>query len=145
MPVPGVSMDLFLQFVGAEWYLFTAAIVLMLLLMNHERRKGGPSITPAQLTRLVNEHEGVVVDLREAADFRQGHIVESVNLPYAKLAERVQELERYREKPVVLVCKFGQSSGAAAKTLKEKGFTQVFKLGGGIADWQGAQLPLVRS
>ena len=138
-------MDLFIQFVGAKWYLFTAAIVLMLLLMNHERRKGGPSISPAQLTMLVNQHEGVIVDLRDNADFRQGHIVDSINLPAARLAERVSELERYRDKPVVLVCKFGQSSAAAAKTLKAQGFAKVFKLGGGITEWQGANLPLVRS
>ena len=138
-------MDLFIQFVGAKWYLFTAAIVLLLLLMNHERRKGGPSVSPAQLTQLVNQHEGIVVDLRDAADYRQGHIVDSLNLPLAKLPERIAELERYRDKPVVLVCKFGQSASGAAKTLKEKGFTRVFKLGGGISEWQGAQLPLVRS
>ena len=138
-------MELFIQFVGARWYLFTAAIVLLFLLMNHERRKGGASITPAQLTTLVNQHEAVVIDLREAGDFRQGHIVDSVNVPQAKLAERLAELERYRDKPVVLVCKIGQSSGDAAKTLKEKGFDKVFKLGGGISEWQGAQLPLVRS
>jgi len=138
-------MDLFIQFVGAKWYLFTAAIVLLLLLMNHERRKGGPSVSPAQLTQLVNQHEGVVVDLREVADYRQGHIVDSLNVPLAKLPERIAELERYRDKPVVLVCKFGQTASGATRTLKEKGFTKVFKLAGGISEWQGSQLPLVRS
>ena len=90
-------MDLFIQFVGAKWYLFTAAIVLLLLLMNHERRKGGPSVSPAQLTQLVNQHEGVVVDLREVADYRQGHIVDSLNVPLAKLPERIAELARSRD------------------------------------------------
>ena len=61
-------MDLFIQFVGAKWYLFTAVIVLLFLLRDHERRKGGPSVSPAQRTQLVNQHEGIVVDLREAAD-----------------------------------------------------------------------------
>jgi rhodanese-related sulfurtransferase len=93
----------------------------------------------------VNQHEGIVVDLRDAADYRQGHIVDSLNLPLAKLPERIAELERYRDKPVVLVCKLGQTASGAAKTLKEKGFTRVFKLGGGISEWQGSQLPLVRS
>ena len=73
------------------------------------------------------------------------HIVDSLNVPLAKLPERIAELERYRDKPVVLVCKFGQSASGASKTLKEKGFTKVFKLGGGISEWQGSQLPLVRS
>ena len=80
-------MDLFIQFVGAKWYLFTAVIVLLFLLMNHERRKGGPSVSPAQLTQLVNQHEGIVVDLREAADYRQGHIVDSINLSLIHISE----------------------------------------------------------
>jgi hypothetical protein len=86
-------MELFIEFVGARWYLFTLVILLMFLLMNHERRRGGPSISPAQLTMLVNQHEGVVVDLRETADFRQGHIVDSISVPAAKFAERIAELE----------------------------------------------------
>ncbi|MCG3171796.1 MAG: Thiosulfate sulfurtransferase GlpE [Pseudomonadales bacterium] len=138
-------MDLFIEFIGARWYLFAIVIVLMFLLMNHERRRGGPSISPAQLTMLVNQHEGVVVDLRETADFRQGHIIDSISLPSVKLAERIAELEPHRDKPVVLVCKYGHTAVDAAKTLRQNGFTRVFKLGGGITEWQNQQLPLVRT
>ncbi|HNC69956.1 MAG TPA: rhodanese-like domain-containing protein, partial [Pseudomonadales bacterium] len=94
---------------------------------------------------LVNQHEGVVVDLRETADFRQGHIVDSISVPAAKFAERIAELERHRDKPVVLVCKYGQSVNDASKALRQNGFDKVFKLGGGITEWQNQQLPLVRS
>lgn len=138
-------MELFLQFVVLKWYLFGAAAVIVALLLGHERRKGAVGVSPAQLIALVNQKEAVVVDLRDAADFRQGHIVESINLPFGKFAERITELERYRERPVVVVCKMGQHSGGVAKTLKEKGFGEVYRLGGGIMEWQGAQLPLVRS
>ncbi|HMV72194.1 MAG TPA: rhodanese-like domain-containing protein [Pseudomonadales bacterium] len=138
-------MELFIEFIGARWYLFALVILLMFLLMNHERRRGGPSISPAQLTMLVNQHEGVVVDLRETADFRQGHIVDSISVPAAKFAERIAELERHRDKPVVLVCKYGQSVNDASKALRQNGFDKVFKLGGGITEWQNQQLPLVRS
>jgi len=39
----------------------------------------------------------------------------------------------------------GQHSGTVAKTLKERGFERVYKLGGGISEWQSAQLPLVKT
>jgi rhodanese-related sulfurtransferase len=138
-------MELFLQFVVAKWYLFGAALVLLALLIRHESSKGAPSLSPAQLTALVNREQGVVLDLRDAGEFRQGHIIDSVNMPFGKLRERIAELERYRDTPVVVVCKMGHHSGAVARTLKEKGFSRVYRLGGGIVEWQSAQLPLVRS
>jgi len=138
-------MELFFQFIVAKWYFFAAVATLLFMLLGHERRKGGVSITPAQLTAILNREDGVVLDLRDAADFRQGHIVDSVNLPFSKLGERIAEIERYRDKPVIVVCKMGQSAGAATRTLKEKGFEKVYRLGGGIMEWQASQLPLVRS
>lgn len=137
-------MELFFQFVLAKWYLFTAAMVLMALLIAHESRKGAASVTPAQMTALVNREDALVLDLRDTAEYRAGHIVDSVHMPFAKLSERVAELERYRDRPVVVVCKMGHHSGAVAKTLKEKGFERVYRLGGGMIEWQSAQLPLVR-
>jgi len=138
-------MELFLQFAIAKWYLFTAAFVLLALLIAHENRKGAVALTPAQVTAMVNRDEAVVLDLRDAKEFREGHIVDSINIPFGKLAERAAELDRYRDRPLVLVCKMGHSAGTAAKTLKEKGFDRVFRLGGGVLEWQAAQLPLVRS
>lgn len=138
-------MELFLQFVVAKWYLFGAMGVLLSLLIAHESRKGGPSVSPAQLTDMVNREDAVVLDLRDTAEYRQGHVVGSINMPFGKLAERVAELERFRDRPIIVVCKMGHHSGAVAKTLKEKGFTRVFRLGGGMLEWQGAQLPTVRS
>ena len=138
-------MELFLQFVVAKWYLFGALFALLGLLLAHEARKGAAALSPARLTELVNREEAVVLDLRDANDYRQGHIVSSINMPFGKLSERIAELERYRDRPVVVVCKMGHQSGAVARSLKEKGFAQVFRLGGGMAEWQSAQLPTVRS
>jgi len=138
-------MELFLQFVVAKWYLFAGWLLVLSLLFVHERRKGGVAVTPAQLTALVNQKEAVVVDVREAGEFRQGHIVGSINLPHTKVVERVAELERYRDRPVIVVCKMGQHSGGVSKALKEKGFEQVYRLSGGMMEWQNSQLPLVRS
>jgi rhodanese-related sulfurtransferase len=56
----------------------------------------------------------------------------------------VTELDKHKEKPVVVVCKVGQHSGDACKTLQEAGFEQVVRLGGGIAEWKAQSLPLVQ-
>ena len=120
------------------------AAVLVALLLVHEQRRGAPSVSPTQLSAMVNREDAVVLDLRDASDYRAGHIIDSVNMPFPKLSERIAELERFRERPVIVVCKMGHHSGAVAKTLREKGFLRVFRLGGGMLEWQSAQLPLVR-
>jgi rhodanese-related sulfurtransferase len=53
----------------------------------------------------------------------------------------VKELERFKEKPVIVSCATGNRSGSAAAVLRKHGFTNVVNLAGGIAAWQQAGLP----
>lgn len=135
---------MFFDFLAEQWPLATALVVCVLLLLFHESRRGGRSLSPNQLVQLVNSQQAVVIDLREPAEFRKGHIVDALNIPYGKLDERWGELEALRDRPLVLVCKLGQHSSAAGKRLIAKGFNQVSRLGGGIIEWQNSQLPLVK-
>ncbi len=136
-------MELFFEFLNEQWILFGALFVCLWLLMQHESRKAGPQLSPQQVINKVNQDQATVIDLRDPADFKQGHIVDAINIPSAKLASRLDELEGHRDKPVVLVCKMGQHTGAAAKTLKEAGFADIARLQGGMMEWSNAQLPLV--
>lgn len=138
-------MLIFLEFLTQQWLLAGALAVTLVLLILHESRRGGSTVTPQQLTNLVNRQQAAVIDLREQAEFRKGHIVDAINIPYAKLGERIGELDAMRERPVILVCKMGQFSSAAGKQLLEKGFKQVYRLSGGIGEWQAAQLPLIKA
>lgn len=137
-------MAQFFEFVAQQWMLVGALLTCIALLLFHESRKAGSSLSPQQLSVLINREDAVVVDLRDAADFRQGHIVNAINIPHAKVNERIGDLEKYKEKPLVLVCKMGQHSGGIGKQLTAKGFARVHRLGGGMAEWQHMQLPLVK-
>lgn len=136
---------MFLEFVLLQWPLVGALVVTVILLILHESRRSGATVTPQKLTQLVNKQEGVVIDLRDQAEFRKGHIVDAINIPYAKLNERIGELDDLRERPIILVCKLGQYSSAAGKQLQQQGFKQVYRLSGGISEWQVAQLPLIKA
>ncbi len=138
-------IPMFLEFVLQQWPLVGALAVTVILLIFHESRRAGATVTPQQLTNLVNQQQAAVIDLRDQADFRKGHIVDAINIPYAKLNERIGELENLRERPVILVCKLGQYASAAGKQLQQQGFRQVYRLSGGISEWQGAQLPLIKA
>ncbi len=137
------AMALFLEFLAQEWILTLALLVVIVMLVLHEARKSGPSVSPQQAIGLINSEHGVFLDLRDAADFKQGHIVEALHIPATKLQARIAELEKYRDRPIVLVCKLGQQSGAAGKQLKAAGFSRVYKMTGGMMEWGNLQLPTV--
>ena len=136
-------MALFLEFLTQQWILVAALLAVIIMLVLHEARKSGPSLTPQQAINLINAQQGVFLDLRDAADYKQGHIVDALHIPAGKLADRMAELEKYRGKPIVLVCKMGQQSGAAGKQLKAQKFEQVYKMSGGMMEWSDLQLPTV--
>jgi rhodanese-related sulfurtransferase len=121
-----------------------ALLVAVCMLWYHESRKSGQSLTPQQAINLVNAEDGVFVDLRDGAEFGKGHIASAVNIPATKMDSRIAELDKYREKPVVLVCKMGQHSGAIGKKLGEQGFARVYRMSGGMMEWGAQQLPLVK-
>ena len=136
-------MALILEFLTQQWILAAALLVVIIMLFMHETRKSGPSLSPQKAINMVNAEQGVFLDLRDAADYKQGHIVDAVHIPSAKLAERMAELEKYRNKPIILVCKMGQQASAAGKQLKGNNFEQVYKMTGGMMEWSNLQLPTV--
>lgn len=133
----------FFVFIAQEWILVSVLIVLVYLYYWRERSKSGLPITPNQTIALLNQEQAIVVDIRESADFRNGHILASINVPYSRIITDSSELTPYKEKILVLVDKLGQHSGAAGKKLAKDGF-QVRRMSGGISEWQAQTLPLFK-
>jgi len=137
-------MELFLEFAAQQWTLFAALIAVAGMLIFHESRKSGPSVSPQQAINLVNANKGLFLDLRDAKDYKLGHIVDAVNIPATKVESRLDELEKHKSSPIILVCKMGQQAGAAGKQLRANGFDQVYKMTGGMMEWGNLQLPTVK-
>ena len=106
--------------------------------------RGYKALRPAELTHLVNSENALVVDLSASNDFEKGHIAGSRNVLPSSFGPEHKLLAGAKSKPVVLVCRTGQTAGAAAKRLKKAGFEKVYVLDGGVAAWQQADLPLVK-
>ena len=136
-------MALFLEFLTQQWILVAALLAVIVMLIMHEARKSGPSLSPQQAINIVNSEDGVFVDLREAAEFKKGHIVNAMNIPFTKLSARLAELEKFKDRPIVLVCKMGQQSSVAGKQLKTENYSKVYKMTGGMMEWTNLQLPTV--
>ena len=137
-------MALILEFVAQQWLLVAALLAAVGMLFFHETRKSGPSLSPQQAINMVNGQDGLFLDLRDGVDYKQGHIVEALNIPVAKLPSRMAELEKYKARPIVLVCKMGQQASVAGKQLKAAGYEEVYKMSGGMMEWGNLQLPTVK-
>ena len=104
----------------------------------------GKRATPQDVTLLINRSKATIVDVRDAKEFAEGHLPEAKNIPLADLDKRIGELDKFKSKSVVVVCKSGARASAAAAKLAKAGFTDVVNLDGGVAAWQKAGLPLAK-
>lgn len=138
-------MDQYIEFVVSHWMLFGLLAGLAGTLIYTESQKRGASVSLHEATRIMNQDNGVVLDLRTAKEFDEGHIANAINIPYSELATRIKELNKHKESPLIVVCKMGQHSSAANKTLTEYEFVDVKRLDGGMAEWTGANMPVVKS
>jgi len=132
------------EFAANHYVLVGIFVILLIAFLVNEGKQGGAAITTGNLVSLINREGAVVLDVRDSKDFGEGHIAGAVNIPYANLDNRISELEPYKEKAVVLVCKMGQHASAAGRKLKTQGFVNVRRLAGGMAEWTGANLPVVK-
>ena len=117
-------------------------LMLIYLFAFTEQRKAGKQISVHDVTSLINSEEGVLVDIRDSKEYESGHIANALNIPLAKLDTRMVELEKHRDKTVVLVDKLGQHSASAGRKLRVSGF-EVRRLQGGMGEWRSQSLPVV--
>lgn len=136
-------MTHFLIFLGQQWMLVSLLLALVFLYVRAESQRGGESLSIHQLTHAINRDNALVLDVRDHQEYSEGHIVGALNIPFAKLTERLHELDKHKQQPIVVVDKMGQHSGAAGKQLREAGFN-VSRLSGGMTEWRGSNLPVVK-
>ena len=105
---------------------------------------GAAQLGTLEVTRLMNQGGTLILDIREGEDFATGHLPRARHIPLSQLSNRVDEIGKYKEKPVIVTCRNGAKAGAAARLLKQAGFVSVYGLRGGIDAWQQASLPVER-
>jgi rhodanese-related sulfurtransferase len=127
--------------------LLAGGLVLMaLVVLAFEMRSRGAlsaAIGPNEAVRLMNEG-AVLVDLRSANQYKDGHITGAKNLPGDQVAADPKAVEKLASKTVVLYCDDGATTAAAQRTLERAGIKNVFSLRGGLAAWKQENLPVAR-
>lgn len=81
----------------------------------------------------------MLIDVREAWEFKQGHARGARNIPLSQLGQRIREVPVDRD--LLLICRSGHRSLQAAKFLQAQGWERVTNVSGGMVNWQMRRLP----
>ncbi len=142
-----MNFEELLAFAGRNLVYVIAIVVLTVAIIANEVSRffrGYKALRPAEVTRLINQENALVVDLRAIADYQKGHIAGAKNVLMSQFDPESKQLASAKALPIVLVCQNGVTVDAAAKRLKKAGFERIHVLEGGITAWQQAELPLVK-
>jgi rhodanese-related sulfurtransferase len=130
------------DFVRNNLLLFVVAFVsgAMLLWPLFRKTAGGPWVTTAEATHLINREDALVVDVRDPGEYGAGHILGAKNVPLSRLGDA--DVAKRKERPVIVYCDGTERASKAVAALKKQGYTRVVNLSGGLKAWQQAGLPV---
>ena len=123
--------------------LAVVAVIAVLIYEWRERSQRMGAVSPQDAVRLMNQG-APLVDVRANEDYAAGHIRGARNLPLERLADSLDSLKRYKDKPVIVYCERGSNAAAAMRQLTQQGFGKVVNLRGGLSAWRAEQLPVAR-
>jgi rhodanese-related sulfurtransferase len=135
-----------MQFFQTNWMLVALAVVsgaMLLWSFIGSKLSGVEQADTLKATRLYND-DALVLDVREDKEFASGHIPKAKHIPLGQLANRIQELDKFKGKPILITCRSGQRSARACGMLKKSGFETVYNQAGGIIAWERANLPVTK-
>jgi rhodanese-related sulfurtransferase len=112
-------------------------------------------VTVQELASALQDHQSILIDVREPDEVVQGYINSSVNYPRGVLEMRIHQhpsaashcdnkaaLELLATKPIYLICRSGARSALAADSLNNMGFSTVYSVAGGFQAWLDAGYPV---
>lgn len=134
-----------MQFIQNNYLLVGLALVsgMMLLWPFVSRLLGGAKqVDTLEAVQKINHDDALVIDVREPSEVAQGKIARAKLIPLGELKNRIGELEKYKSKPIIMVCRSGSRSAGACGILSKQGFSEVYNLAGGMIAWQQSNLPV---
>ncbi len=132
------------QFITNHWQLWLCLIVILLLIFIYEfitMKKKAKQLSPQAAVDLINHEDAVVIDIRDKENYKNGHIIDSINANVDDFDQ--PKMNKYKNKPLILVCAKGIQTQSLAAKISTLGY-QPLVLAGGFAAWVEADLPIVK-
>jgi rhodanese-related sulfurtransferase len=131
------------KFIFDNWMLITVAFASgSLLLWPVIQGVATAGLDANGAVMLINREKGVVIDVCEPAEFAAGHVGGAKNIPLNQLEAKLAGTVKNKALPLILVCQSGARSNRAVAIAKKLGYEQAQSLGGGLASWRTANLPV---
>ena len=108
-----------------QWFALAAVAALGVWRFLHDRKRPAP-LTTEQIKDL-RRKGALILDVRSPAEYAQGHVKGSLNIPLGELPGRLGELRK--DKAILACCASGMRSGRAVGILARAGFAQVHNVG----------------
>jgi rhodanese-related sulfurtransferase len=137
-----------MAFLAKNWPIVLVAIVSgLMLLWPYLLRLLTPvrEVGTLDATRLMNDENALVIDVREDREVAAGRVPNAVHVPLSQLPSRAGELTRSAKRPVIVYCDRGVRARNAAGVLGKTGFERVYLLRGGFRAWRDAGLPVQKA
>ncbi len=120
-----------------------ALLVLLAIVELLRTKKKRHGVQPQQAIFMMNHENGLVLDLRPTEAFRNGHIIEALSLTAADMKNNPKKIEKFKNRPLIIVCQAGVESEKIAAQLRKHGYN-AFSLMGGMRAWNDAQMPMIK-
>ena len=134
------------EFFNQNWHLFLALVIITLMLIwefNKARVSGVEQVSALDMPRVMRD-PSVIIDVCEPKEYKSGHISDAINIPLSSLAKQTAQLEKHKNKNLILTCRHGNRSITAGRQLHKQGFEKLYSLSGGIMAWEKENLPVIR-
>lgn len=125
------------------FYLFSTTLVALMIVESLRSKRAKHVVHPKDAILLINRNNAVVIDIRANENYKSGHIVDAISAPLPEWNQKAKKLDKYKSKPMIVVCNTGTDAQKAAATLAKQGYT-AYALAGGMRAWTSAELPLVK-
>jgi len=99
---------------------------------------------PVDADALIKAPGTMLIDVRTPEEYAAGHLEGARLMPLNELGERLGKMNEGKSTPVVVYCRSGHRSGIGSAIMKDKGWTEVLNLEGGILAWTAAGLPVIK-
>lgn len=121
----GNTMQELTTFLSNHSYLTIAAIVVFILVTAVEvirTRRNTFHLSSQQTTQKINHENAVVIDIRSNEAYRKGHIIDAQSIAANDIREGTKKLERFKNRPLIIVCNTGTESQKIAALLIKQGY-----------------------
>lgn len=133
-----------LEYAGNHPFLFGGMLLMFAIVFAYEMRmarRKGVDVSPVEAVALINGG-AQPIDIRAAAQFEKGHILDARNVPLADFDQHMASLEKLQERGILIYCDTGATSLKAVEQIKARGVSNVRSLRGGLTAWRGENLPV---